>query len=138
MAIRQKIECPALDRELKFSFNRSSGPGGQHVNKVNTRVELRFDIPNSGLLSDEEKELLISKLQNRLTKEGILLISAQTASSQLKNKETAIMQFYRLINKTLKIKKKRIPTSVSLATKEKRLKAKKEHAEKKERRRLKP
>jgi ribosome-associated protein len=138
MAIRHKIEQPALDRELKFSFSRSSGPGGQHVNKVSTRVELRFDIPNSGLLCDEEKEILLTKLQNKLSKEGVLLVSAQTASSQLKNKEAAKEQFYKLINKALKVRKKRIPTSITPAAKEKRLKAKKAQAEKKERRRLSP
>lgn len=125
-----------LDQELRFNFSRSSGPGGQHVNKVNTRVELRFDIMASKVLSDEQKELILGKLQRRLSKDGVLIIVEQTSRSQLKNKETAITRFYEIINKALIHRKKRKPTGIPKSAKEQRLKEKKAHAEKKRRRRL--
>lgn len=128
------IYCIELDQELKFSFNRSSGPGGQNVNKVNTKVELRFDIANSQILTVEEKTIILTKLQNKINQEGILIIISQSTRSQLKNKRESIIKFYDLINKTLKPQKKRKTKSISKAAKEKRLKEKKVQSEKKCRR----
>ncbi len=132
----QKIYTSELDNELNFSFSRSGGPGGQHVNKVNTKVELRFNIANSQSLSEEEKAILLEKLAKQINQEGELIVIAQDTRSQLKNKSKAIEKFYDIINKALKPKKKRKPTSISKAAKEKRLKQKRELAEKKERRRF--
>ena len=136
MSIPQKIYINELDNELNFSFSRSGGPGGQHVNKVNTKVELRFKIADSNVLSEEQKAIILEKLAKQINQEGELIVIAQETRSQLKNKSIAIEKFYEVINKVLKPKKKRKPTTVSKAAKEKRLKQKRELAEKKERRRF--
>ena len=81
-------------REFKFQTSRSSGPGGQHVNKVSSRVELRFNLWESQLLTYEEKNLLYRKLSTRISQEGILSIVVQVDRSQLKNKQLAITKFW--------------------------------------------
>ncbi|MBC8488145.1 MAG: aminoacyl-tRNA hydrolase [Bacteroidetes bacterium] len=123
-----------FERELVFTSSRSSGPGGQHVNKVSTKVELRFHIPNSGLLNDEEKDILLIKLKNKINSEGELIIVSQDDRSQLKNKEKAIEKFYELLQKALTPPKKRKPTKPTPASKEKRLEKKRIIADKKEKR----
>lgn len=120
--------------EFRFVTSRSSGPGGQNVNKVSTKVELRFDIPGSILLTDDEKEILQTLLQNKINTEGILITVSQSERSQLKNKEKAVAKFYSLLKKALTPKKKRKPSKPTLASKEKRLEEKKQTAEKKARR----
>jgi ribosome-associated protein len=117
--------------EFNFAASRSSGPGGQNVNKVSTKIELRFDVNSSQLLSDGEKVLVNAKLANKISNEGILIIVAQTDRSQLKNKEDAIKKFYILIEKAIAPVKKRKPTKPSKAAKEKRLVKKRIIAEKK-------
>lgn len=133
----QLIDEEKIATELKFSFSRSGGPGGQNVNKVNTKVELRFDIANSSFLSDDQKEILHAKLAKQISSEGSLIIVSQATRSQLQNKEDAIRKFYEIIHKALKPIKKRKPKTISKAAKESRLREKKENAEKKDRRRLK-
>lgn len=128
------IYTSELDRELKFTFSRSSGPGGQNVNKVNTKVELRFDVANSQVLDDNKKDILLDKLQNHINQEGVLIIVSQATRSQLKNKADAIVKFYELINKVLKPRKKRQRRVISKGAQERRLKAKKTQSEKKDRR----
>jgi len=130
--MRHQIMERNFDSELKFKTSRSSGPGGQHVNKVNTRVELRFDIANSALLNDEEKETLIEKLKNKINNEGVLIIVSQHSRSQIKNKERAVEQFYQLINKALTPVKKRKATKTPGHAKKKRLEDKLKRAEIKE------
>ena len=120
--------------ELHFSASRSSGPGGQNVNKVNTKVELRFHVASSLLLSDEEKILLIEKLVKKINSEGELILVSQTERSQMKNKEKVIEKFYSLLARALTPRKKRKPTKPSQASKEERLEEKRKQAEKKERR----
>jgi ribosome-associated protein len=120
--------------ELHFSASRSSGPGGQNVNKVNTKVELRFHIASSSLLSDEEKALLMEKLVKKINSEGELILVSQTERSQLKNKEKVIEKFYSLLIRALTQRKKRKPTKPSQASKEERLETKRKQSEKKERR----
>ena len=136
MSSPQKTYTSDLDNELNFSFSRSGGPGGQHVNKVNTKVELRFAITDSMVLTEDEIAILLEKLAKQINQEGELIIIAQETRSQLKNKSKAKEKFYDIINKALKPKKKRKPTTISKAAKEKRLKGKRELAEKKERRRF--
>ncbi|PRY96034.1 alternative ribosome rescue aminoacyl-tRNA hydrolase ArfB [Marinilabilia salmonicolor] len=123
-----------FSKELTFSAQRSSGAGGQNVNKVNTKIELRFSVPESTILSNREKELLISRLAGKLTHKGDLIIMAETERSQLRNKEQAIKRFYNLLEWGLRPVKKRIPTKPSKASKKRRLDAKKKQAEKKNRR----
>jgi ribosome-associated protein len=117
--------------EINFSTSRSSGPGGQNVNKVNSKVTLKFDIPASGILTDAEKEILKNKLATKLTIEGVLLISSQDKRSQLDNKEAALLKFDRLLRKAFEKKKARKSTKPSKTSKQKRIKNKKEHSEKK-------
>ncbi|GET28398.1 alternative ribosome rescue aminoacyl-tRNA hydrolase ArfB [Prolixibacter sp. SD074] len=120
--------------ELTFTATRSSGAGGQNVNKVNTKVELRFHVESSKLLSQEEKNVLMRKLANRMNKEGELILTEQNERSQLKNKEKVIDRFYRLINWALIPQKRRKATRPTLASRHRRLENKKQHSEKKSRR----
>jgi ribosome-associated protein len=112
-------------------MSRSSGKGGQNVNKLSTKVELHFDYLNSSLLNEEQKALVANKLAGFINKEGILKIVSQEDRSQLLNKQNTIEKFYILLEKAFKKKKKRIPTKRSKQSKLKRLKTKKIHSEKK-------
>lgn len=120
--------------ELHFRASRSSGPGGQHVNKVNTMVELRFNVPDSFILDQDEKALLLEKLKGRLTASGDLIITAQESRSQLQNRKLALEKFYTLIEEALRKAKKRRPTHPTAASRQKRLEAKRRQSEKKARR----
>jgi ribosome-associated protein len=120
-----------LEDECVFTAMRSGGPGGQHVNKVNTKIELRFDVNKSTQLSDEEKEMILTRLKQKISEDGILIITAQESRSQLKNKQSAIEKFYQSLEAALKKKRKRIPVKIPTVQKEKRLEEKKQKAEKK-------
>ena len=120
--------------ELVFSASRSSGPGGQNVNKVSTKMELRFRVEGSALLSTEEKEVIMEKLGSRINKAGELRLVSQSGRTQLTNKEAVIEKFYALITKALSPPKKRRPTRPSRAAREKRLDDKRILSEKKEQR----
>jgi len=123
---------PDLEREIIFATSRSSGKGGQHVNTTETRVELRFNIPGSALLTENQKALLISRLYSRLTLEGTLRMVSQKERSQSANKEDVLHRFFELIRKSLKPKKIRIAVKPGRAAKESRLQDKKSVATKKE------
>lgn len=112
---------PDLSTEFQFFTSRSSGPGGQNVNKVNTKVELRFDIENSELLTIEQKQLLQTKLASKITSEGILIIISQRSRSQLANKEDSEKKLYALILKALTPVKPRKNTRPTRSSVEKRL-----------------
>lgn len=117
--------------EFKFSASRSSGPGGQNVNKVSSKVELRFNVRDSQLLNDEEKEIIQAKLEKKISIEGFLVIVSQAERSQLANKEKVIEKFYTLISKTLTPQKKRKPTKTPFKARAKRLESKRLKSEKK-------
>jgi len=125
-----------FENEFIFNATRSSGPGGQHVNKVSTRIELRFDIDASVLLSDSEKAVIKIKLAGRISKEGILIINAQSERSQYENKAKAIEKFHSLVKKALTPVKKRRKTAPTFASKMKRLEKKQLVARKKSLRKI--
>ena len=125
LAMITNLKQRNLEKELTFATSRSSGPGGQNVNKVNTRVELRFHVEKSMLLSESEKHRINLKLKNRINSEGELMIVAQTERSQLKNKEEAIERFYHLLAMALKPVIKRRPTQPTRSSVEKRIQTKK-------------
>jgi len=122
---------PDLLKELNFKAIRSSGPGGQHVNKTASKIELSFDLVNSKVLNEEQKELLLKNLANRLTKENIIILQCDESRSQHKNKEIVIERFVQLIEKGLTIPKKRKPTKPTKASIKKRLDSKKKLSVKK-------
>lgn len=121
-------------RELNFKAVRSSGAGGQHVNKTSSKVELYFHLEASEGLSEEEKARLFKKLATRLTKENLLILHSEESRSQHKNKELVISKFFELLRENIKKPKPRKKTKPSKAAKLKRLKKKKINAEKKARR----
>jgi ribosome-associated protein len=118
------VNPETLHNELVFQTARSGGSGGQNVNKVETKVELRFDIKNSHQLTDEEKQTLIEKLANKLTNDQILILYHQTERSQLANKEKVIVKFNELIRKAFTVQKSRRATRPTLASKMERLQTK--------------
>lgn len=118
-------------QELHFKAVRSSGAGGQHVNKVSSKVELTFDLENSNGLTQEEKELLLKNLISKLTKENMLLLTCSESRSQHKNKELVIKRFFKTLKNGLKIPKRRKATKPSKSSIQKRLEKKKKQAKKK-------
>jgi ribosome-associated protein len=117
--------------EIVFNTSRSSGSGGQNINKVETKVELRFGLNASVLLDDAEKVKIKEKLKNQINQENELLVVCQESRSQLKNKELALKKFKELLTSALTVQKKRKPTKPTLEKIEKRLKTKRINAEKK-------
>jgi ribosome-associated protein len=127
-----RIHASDLLDELEFSASRSSGPGGQNVNKVSTKISMRFDVRNSVKLTPEQKEVLLNKWASRLTKEGELLLHAQEKRSQLQNKEEVLVKLENLLVKAFTVKKARKATKPSKAAKRKRIDDKKQRGEKKQ------
>jgi ribosome-associated protein len=125
------FDTDALIQELAFKAVRSSGAGGQHVNKVSSKIELSFNLPESLVLNDLQKERLLKKLSNRLTKDHVLILQSDESRSQHKNKELVIKRFLDLIESGLKVPKKRIPTKVPKSVIKKRLKSKRQLSDKK-------
>lgn len=117
----QNLNIPDFSFELQFLTSRSSGPGGQNVNKVNSKVEVRFDIQNSALLTDDQKQVLFAKLATKITADGILSVVSQRDRSQLVNKEDAVRKLNLLISKALTPVKPRKNTKPTKSSVEKRL-----------------
>ncbi len=111
--------------EFSFKAVRSSGAGGQNVNKVSSKVVFTFDLVNSKGLTDDEKTLLQTKIATKLTQEGILILTTEEDRSQLKNKEKVIKKCFKLLENALIIPKERKETKIPRSVKEKRLNAKK-------------
>ncbi len=121
-----------LAHELTFSTSRSSGPGGQNVNKVNTKVSLRIDLRHSHVLTDEEKTLVITKLASRLTHEGVLVITAQDKRSQSQNKDAVIGRLNKILVTVFTPRKSRKATKPTKSSRQCRMNTKKLQAEKKQ------
>lgn len=129
-----KYRADQITKELHFETSRSSGKGGQHVNKTETRVTLIFDLSNSTLFTQTEKERLSNYLKNRLSN-GVLRLSCQESRSQSRNKEIVIDRLFELLSNGLKVRKRRRATSVPKSKIEERLKQKRQLKEKKASRR---
>lgn len=125
-----------LERECSFSAARSSGPGGQNVNKVATKIELAFHVMDSQLLSEEEKATISDKLATKINEEGYLKISSSESRSQAANKEAALEKLYDIMEKALIKPKKRKATKMPKAVKEQIKATKRKTSEKKASRRL--
>ncbi len=122
------------EQELSFSFARSGGPGGQNVNKVNTKAVLRFDVAGSQSLGEEDKRLIFERLDSRLTKEGELVLTSDATRSQEDNKRLTLLKLQQLLRAALRIQRPRKATRPSRAAKERRLAAKKARGARKQER----
>lgn len=129
------MEAEKIISELSFKAVRSSGAGGQNVNKVSSKVVLSFDLMNSKALSDDEKLLLEQNLEPRLTNDKILILNCDEDRSQLKNKEIVIKRFLQIIRQNLIIPKERKATKVPKSVIKKRIQNKRNLSEKKQNRR---
>jgi len=119
------MDATRLQPELRYQFARSGGAGGQNVNKVATKAELRFNVRTSALLTDEERAVLSTKLAGKLTAEGELVLTHQTERTQLANREKVTKKFYRLIEKAFEEPKPRRKTKPSKAAVAERMAEKK-------------
>jgi len=118
--------------ELRFRFARSSGPGGQHVNRSATQVELLFDVAGSPSLNEAQRRRVLRRLKSRIDKEGVLHLVSQRFRSQLRNREEVVERFQRLMREALRVPKRRLPTHPTQASRERRLEEKRRRSEIKE------
>lgn len=131
--INDELSIPRSEIETRAT--RSSGAGGQHVNKTASRIEITWNIRTSRSLTDEQRERLLARLESRLSEEGEIRIVASDTRSQLRNREHAEKRLADLISRSLAVKKRRKPTRRPRAANEARLTEKKKHSEKKRERR---
>lgn len=120
--------------ELQFKTARSGGAGGQHVNKVASKVILNWALMDSAYLGQSQKDLLSERLKNRISKEGLLIMEASEDRSQLRNKEIVIKRFFNLLDSSLAVDKKRVPSKIPKSKLLARMDRKKKHAIKKQNR----
>jgi ribosome-associated protein len=125
----EELKIRNFESEFLFAASRSSGPGGQNVNKLSTKSELRFKILSTNLLSDSEKLLIIRKLKNKITKEGELVLVSQSERTQLLNKREVVEKFYKLVSGALTVKPNRKATRPTNSSKIKRLEGKRSHSQ---------
>ncbi len=136
LTINDKIQIP--DEELEFSFARSSGPGGQNVNKVNSKAVLRWQILESPSVPQEVKERFLEKYANRVSSNGELILSSQKYRDQSGNIENCLEKLEAMLLSVLLVQKPRRPTKPSLAARERRSQSKQLQSKKKEQRRSRP
>lgn len=131
------LKMKDFTKELNFKTSRSSGAGGQNVNKVETAVTVLWKVSESEFFNERQKILIQEKLKNRINLEGFLFLTVSESRTQLMNKNKAIEKIIDIVNKALIVPKTRIATKPSRAKKEKRLDTKKKMSEKKENRKFK-
>lgn len=122
------------DEEVTFATSRSGGPGGQNVNKLETRVTLRFDLQGSASLSEEQKDLLRERLATRITRAGFLQVTSQKHRTQAENREAAVERFAEFLREGLREEAPRRPTKIPRAAKRRRVEAKRQRGQKKKER----
>lgn len=122
------------ESELTFEFSRGSGPGGQHVNKVSTRVDLIFDLDASPSLGDTQKEMIRRALRTRIDSSGKIRLSARESRSQWQNRQKVVAKFQRLLSQALTVQKRRVASKPTTASRERRVSAKKRRSQIKRRR----
>jgi len=127
LAVRPDAQIPV--GELRFRFSRSSGPGGQHVNRSATRVELLFDVAGSPSLSEDQRRLILTRLSPYIDKEGVLHLTSQSTRSQWRNREELLERLRTLLAVALTERRQRRPTRPSRAARERRLASKKRRSE---------
>ena len=125
------MDVALLKSELSYKYVRSSGSGGQHVNKVSSKAELYFNLEDSSVFDDLEKQKLFEFLKNRLNKDGVVVLACDESRSQFRNKAIVTQRFINLIEEGLKEQKKRRPTRIPRSVKRKRLNNKRINSEKK-------
>lgn len=125
------VNASLLYPELDFTASRSGGPGGQNVNKVNSKISVRFDVRHSEILTEEEKEVVLLRIAQYLTKTGVLQVVSQENRSQLENKQAVIAKLDALLAKAFEKRKTRKKSKPSHAAVQKRIQAKKHLSEKK-------
>ncbi len=133
ISINSELRLPLS--EVQYRTTRSSGPGGQHVNKAETQVELLFDVAHSPSLTSAQRQRILSKLKNQLDQEGVLHLTAQSERSQLRNRAIVTARFQEVLAAALRVPKKRRPTRPTAASKTKRLESKKRRGQIKQLRR---
>jgi len=127
LEVNERLSIP--DAELEVLSSRSSGPGGQNVNKVETRVTVRFDVAGSAVLTEDERRLILERLASRITKEGVLQVSSQVHRSQGANRDEAMERLGRLLAAALRPRRRRKRTRVPRSAKRKRLEGKRKRGE---------
>lgn len=125
--VKNGITIP--EHEIEITTSRAGGPGGQHVNRTESRITIRWNVKNTKALNDEQKERVLKNLETRLTTEGDLIVSNKSTRSQTQNKENALAILAQLVSKALFVPKKRMATRIPKAAKEKRFQAKKHRGE---------
>jgi ribosome-associated protein len=121
------MEIP--ESELEFVASRSGGPGGQNVNKVSSRITLRFDVERSSALNPEQRRRIRTKLSSRISKDGVLQVSSQRTRSQDLNREEALLRFAELLREAIHEQKPRVKTKASRPSREERLHEKRKRTE---------
>jgi ribosome-associated protein len=121
--VTDRLAIPS--EELSFTASRSSGPGGQNVNKLSTRVTLQFDVLRSPSLTEDQRQRIFAKLKSRISKDGVLRVSCQQSRSQAANRDRAVERFVELLRQALRRRRRRKRTAVPASARERRLEEKK-------------